>query len=50
MNALAKIDLSYTGTVCGSYRRGAPSSGDIDVLLNHSNISSTSKISVNRIV
>jgi len=29
------IDIKYIATVCGSYRRGALSSGDIDLLLTH---------------
>ena len=32
---IASIDSKYVATVCGSYRRGAVSSGDIDVLLTH---------------
>ena len=30
-----KLDKNYVMTVCGSYRREAESSGDIDVLLTH---------------
>lgn len=30
------LDKEYKGQVCGSYRRGAKSSGDIDILLSHS--------------
>ncbi|XP_072051179.1 DNA polymerase beta-like [Amphiura filiformis] len=29
------MDPEYTATICGSYRRGAASSGDIDILLTH---------------
>ncbi|KAG8011822.1 DNA polymerase beta [Nibea albiflora] len=32
---LKKINTDYIGTICGSYRRGAASSGDIDILLTH---------------
>uniref|UniRef100_A0A3Q3K8N6 DNA polymerase n=1 Tax=Monopterus albus TaxID=43700 RepID=A0A3Q3K8N6_MONAL len=37
---LKKIDPEYIGTICGSYRRGAASSGDIDILLTHPNYTS----------
>ena len=30
-----KVDPLYQITICGSYRRGLPSSGDIDILLTH---------------
>uniref|UniRef100_A0A8C5C9W8 DNA polymerase n=1 Tax=Gadus morhua TaxID=8049 RepID=A0A8C5C9W8_GADMO len=33
----------YIGTICGSYRRGAPSSGDIDILLTHPNYTAESE-------
>ena len=29
------LSNKYTATVCGSYRRGLPSSGDVDFLLTH---------------
>lgn len=35
-------DSGLTSKVCGSYRRGAESSGDIDVLLTHSDFKSSS--------
>ncbi|KAL4241067.1 hypothetical protein ACF0H5_001845 [Mactra antiquata] len=37
------IDTEYTAKVCGSFRRGAASSGDIDILLTHPSYTSTSK-------
>jgi len=30
-----ELDKQYTATICGSFRRGAVSSGDIDVLITH---------------
>uniref|UniRef100_A0A8D8Y5W8 DNA polymerase n=1 Tax=Cacopsylla melanoneura TaxID=428564 RepID=A0A8D8Y5W8_9HEMI len=33
--AIAEMDPLYELTICGSYRRGLPSCGDIDVLLTH---------------
>jgi len=35
------LDKDYRATVCGSFRRGASSSGDIDVLLTHANYDSS---------
>ncbi|TMS03694.1 DNA polymerase beta [Larimichthys crocea] len=37
---LKEINTEYIGTICGSYRRGAASSGDIDILLTHPNYTS----------
>ena len=38
---VSSVDSKYLATVCGSYRRGAGSSGDIDVLLTHADYDST---------
>ncbi|XP_041956330.1 DNA polymerase beta [Alosa sapidissima] len=35
LKELDLVDPVYIGTICGSYRRGAESSGDIDILLTH---------------
>ncbi|XP_019954723.1 DNA polymerase beta [Paralichthys olivaceus] len=40
LGELKKIGKEYIGTICGSYRRGAASSGDIDILLTHPNFTS----------
>ncbi|KAK6187459.1 hypothetical protein SNE40_005484 [Patella caerulea] len=40
---IKKIDDEYTADVCGSFRRGAASSGDIDILLTHPSFNSTDK-------
>ncbi|CAI9723488.1 DNA polymerase beta-like [Octopus vulgaris] len=40
---IQKVDSKYTAKVCGSYRRGATSSGDIDVLLTHPDYVATDK-------
>ncbi|KAG9330355.1 hypothetical protein JZ751_025658 [Albula glossodonta] len=37
---LESVDPEYIGTICGSYRRGAESSGDIDILLTHPDFTS----------
>ncbi|KAK5580970.1 hypothetical protein RB653_000997 [Dictyostelium firmibasis] len=37
--ALLKIDKKIIYETCGSYRRGLPSSGDVDILLSHPNYS-----------
>jgi len=36
------LDSQYKASVCGSYRRGAANSGDIDILLTHPSYTSTS--------
>jgi DNA polymerase/3'-5' exonuclease PolX len=36
---ISKLDSKYNVTICGSYRRGLPTSGDIDVLLTHDEVS-----------
>jgi len=35
---VSRLDSKYSLTICGSYRRGALSSGDVDVLLTHSSL------------
>ncbi|KAM5174748.1 DNA polymerase beta isoform 1-T1 [Callospermophilus lateralis] len=42
LNEVKKVDSEYIATVCGSFRRGAESSGDMDVLLTHPNFTSES--------
>lgn len=42
-DGIKSVDEAYTATVCGSFRRGADNSGDIDVLLTHPNFTSESK-------
>lgn len=36
-NAMKKIDNQLIFEICGSYRRGLPESGDIDILVSHPN-------------
>ncbi|CAK8681375.1 DNA polymerase beta-like [Clavelina lepadiformis] len=38
---ITSLDSAYTAKICGSYRRGAKSSGDIDVLLTYASHGST---------
>lgn len=45
---IEKIDKNYIATVCGSFRRGAESSGDIDILLTHPNFVSSSHVKENK--
>ncbi|XP_054854486.1 DNA polymerase beta [Eublepharis macularius] len=42
LNEVKKVDPKYIATVCGSFRRGAESSGDMDILLTHPNFTSES--------
>ncbi|KAF6084722.1 DNA polymerase beta [Phyllostomus discolor] len=42
LNEVKKVDSEYIATVCGSFRRGAESSGDMDVLLTHPSFTSES--------
>jgi DNA polymerase beta len=42
LNELRKLDSDYEGKVCGSFRRGGATSGDIDVLLTHPSFTSKS--------
>ncbi|XP_071585111.1 DNA polymerase beta isoform X1 [Heliangelus exortis] len=42
LKEIKKLDSNYIATVCGSFRRGAESSGDMDVLLTHPSFTSES--------
>ncbi|NWU25120.1 DPOLB polymerase, partial [Dyaphorophyia castanea] len=42
LKEINKLDPNYIATVCGSFRRGAESSGDMDVLLTHPSFTSES--------
>jgi len=35
LNTLLEIDINYFGTICGSYRRLKPTSGDVDLIIIH---------------
>ncbi|XP_069473757.1 DNA polymerase beta [Ambystoma mexicanum] len=40
LEQVRKLDPEYIATICGSFRRGAASSGDMDVLLTHPDFTS----------
>ncbi|KAH0623010.1 hypothetical protein JD844_030895 [Phrynosoma platyrhinos] len=42
LSEVKKVDPQYIATVCGSFRRGAESSGDMDILLTHPDFTSES--------
>uniref|UniRef100_G1MV41 DNA polymerase n=1 Tax=Meleagris gallopavo TaxID=9103 RepID=G1MV41_MELGA len=42
LKEVENVDPNYIATVCGSFRRGAESSGDMDVLLTHPTFTSES--------
>ncbi|XP_026570956.1 DNA polymerase beta isoform X2 [Pseudonaja textilis] len=42
LSEVKKVDPAYIATVCGSFRRGAESSGDMDILLTHPDFTSES--------
>ncbi|XP_069773660.1 DNA polymerase beta isoform X3 [Narcine bancroftii] len=42
LSEVEKLDPKYVATVCGSFRRGAESSGDMDILLTHPDYTSES--------
>ncbi|XP_070621576.1 DNA polymerase beta isoform X2 [Erythrolamprus reginae] len=42
LSEVEKVDPAYIATVCGSFRRGAESSGDMDILLTHPDFTSES--------
>jgi DNA polymerase/3'-5' exonuclease PolX len=35
LDLLFEIDIDYFGTICGSYRRLKPTSGDVDLIITH---------------
>ena len=43
LGMIKRLDREFSATVCGSYRRGATSSGDIDILLTHPSYTSKSE-------
>ncbi|KAM5171839.1 DNA polymerase beta [Mantella aurantiaca] len=42
LEKVENVDAEYIATVCGSFRRGAESSGDMDILLTHPDFTSES--------
>lgn len=43
LKEISSIDSSFLATICGSFRRGAESSGDIDMLVTHPSFTSETK-------
>lgn len=43
LKTIEGVDKQFTATVCGSFRRGADSSGDIDILVTHPDHVASSK-------
>lgn len=43
VDELQRLDSEIHAEICGSFRRGAAASGDIDVLLTHPKYTSTSE-------
>lgn len=43
LREIHKLDTDYNAEICGSFRRGAESSGDIDILLTHPSFTSATK-------
>lgn len=48
LKEIEKIDKDFKVTICGSYRRGLETSGDIDMLLTHPTYVSSSFVKENK--